>query len=117
MTRRQLQNLPVGFVVTDFGCKINLVRPNRPEPMPAKKPRNGSRINKLTEIGNINPVHMGVVIIVTLTLGLITPPYGIALLSNSTGERSPTALATEGAPPVISAALQPEEGCVTSKRA
>ncbi|HVM82174.1 MAG TPA: TRAP transporter large permease [Stellaceae bacterium] len=37
-------------------------------------------INKLTEIGNINPVHMGVVIIVTLAFGLITPPYGIALL-------------------------------------
>jgi TRAP-type C4-dicarboxylate transport system permease large subunit len=37
-------------------------------------------INKLTEIGDINPVHMGVVIIVTLAFGLITPPYGIALL-------------------------------------
>src|SRR6266478_6353312 len=37
-------------------------------------------INKLTEIGEINPVHMGVVIIVTLAFGLITPPYGIALL-------------------------------------
>ena len=37
-------------------------------------------INKLTEIGSINPVHMGVVIIVTLAFGLITPPYGIALL-------------------------------------
>ncbi len=37
-------------------------------------------INKLTEIGGINPVHMGVVIIVTLAFGLITPPYGLALL-------------------------------------
>ncbi len=37
-------------------------------------------ITKLTEIGEINPVHMGVVIIVTLAFGLITPPYGIALL-------------------------------------
>jgi C4-dicarboxylate transporter DctM subunit len=37
-------------------------------------------IAKLTEIGGINPVHMGVVIIVTLAFGLITPPYGIALL-------------------------------------
>ena len=37
-------------------------------------------INKLTEIGSINPVHMGVFIIVTLAFGLITPPYGIALL-------------------------------------
>src|ERR1051325_391482 len=37
-------------------------------------------INKLTEIGGINPVHMGVVIITTLAFGLITPPYGLALL-------------------------------------
>jgi C4-dicarboxylate transporter, DctM subunit len=37
-------------------------------------------ITKLTEVGEINPVHMGVVIIVTLAFGLITPPYGIALL-------------------------------------
>jgi C4-dicarboxylate transporter, DctM subunit len=37
-------------------------------------------IAKLTEIGGINPVHMGVTIIVTLAFGLITPPYGIALL-------------------------------------
>ena len=37
-------------------------------------------INRLTEVGEINPVHMGVVIIVTLAFGLITPPYGITLL-------------------------------------
>ena len=37
-------------------------------------------INKLTEIGNINSLHMGVVIITTLVFGLITPPYGLSLL-------------------------------------
>ena len=37
-------------------------------------------INKLTEVGEINPVHMGVVIITTLVFGLITPPYGLSLL-------------------------------------
>jgi len=37
-------------------------------------------INKLTEVGHINPVHMGVVIITTLVFGLITPPYGLCLL-------------------------------------
>jgi len=37
-------------------------------------------ITKLTEVGNINPVHMGVVIITTLVFGLITPPYGLSLL-------------------------------------
>ena len=40
-------------------------------------------INRLTEVGNINPVHMGVCIIVTLAFGLITPPYGITLLMAS----------------------------------
>jgi C4-dicarboxylate transporter, DctM subunit len=40
-------------------------------------------ISKLVDIGNINPVHMGVVIITTLAFGLITPPYGIALLMAS----------------------------------
>ena len=37
-------------------------------------------INKLTELGSINPVHMGCVIITTLVFGLITPPYGLSLL-------------------------------------
>jgi C4-dicarboxylate transporter, DctM subunit len=37
----------------------------------------------LTKNSDINPVHMGVVIIVTLAFGLITPPYGIALLMAS----------------------------------
>ncbi len=37
-------------------------------------------INKLTQLGDINPVHMGVVIITTLVFGLITPPYGLCLL-------------------------------------
>ena len=31
----------------------------------------------LTKNADINPVHMGVVIIVTLAFGLITPPYGL----------------------------------------
>ena len=37
-------------------------------------------INKLTEVGGINPLHMGVVVITTLVFGLITPPYGLSLL-------------------------------------
>jgi C4-dicarboxylate transporter DctM subunit len=40
-------------------------------------------VNALTEAGNINGVHMGVVLIVTLAFGLITPPYGLALLMAS----------------------------------
>src|SRR5467141_2450210 len=37
-------------------------------------------VNALTAAGNINPVHMGVVLIATLAFGLITPPYGLVLL-------------------------------------
>jgi tripartite ATP-independent transporter DctM subunit len=37
-------------------------------------------IADLTQSADIKPVHMGVVIIVTLAFGLITPPYGLALL-------------------------------------
>jgi len=40
-------------------------------------------ITDLTQNADINPVHMGVVVIVTLAFGLITPPYGLALLMAS----------------------------------
>jgi tripartite ATP-independent transporter DctM subunit len=40
-------------------------------------------VNALTELGGIPPVHMGVVLIITLAFGLITPPYGLALLMAS----------------------------------
>jgi C4-dicarboxylate transporter DctM subunit len=40
-------------------------------------------VNVLTEVGGIQPVHMGVVLIITLAFGLITPPYGLALLMAS----------------------------------
>lgn len=51
-------------------------------------------VNQLTESAGINPVHMGVVLIVTLAFGLITPPYGLALLmaSKFVGVRFSTAL-------------------------
>jgi tripartite ATP-independent transporter DctM subunit len=40
-------------------------------------------IMDLTKNADINPVHMGVVIITTLAFGLITPPYGLCLLMAS----------------------------------
>ncbi len=40
-------------------------------------------VNQLSELAGINSVHMGVVLIVTLAFGLITPPYGLALLMAS----------------------------------
>lgn len=41
-------------------------------------------IMSLIRLGHINPVHMGVLIIVSLAFGLITPPYGLILLLAST---------------------------------
>ncbi|MBV9220783.1 MAG: TRAP transporter large permease [Methylobacteriaceae bacterium] len=40
-------------------------------------------VNQLTDASGIHPVHMGVVLIITLAFGLITPPYGLALLMAS----------------------------------
>ena len=40
-------------------------------------------VNQLTDAASINGVHMGVVLIATLAFGLITPPYGLALLMAS----------------------------------
>ena len=40
-------------------------------------------VNELTRTADINAVHMGVVLIATLAFGLITPPYGPALLMSS----------------------------------
>jgi TRAP-type C4-dicarboxylate transport system permease large subunit len=40
-------------------------------------------VNALTQAGDINGVHMGVVLIATLAFGLITPPYGLVLLMAS----------------------------------
>ncbi len=40
-------------------------------------------VNSLTQAGDINGVHMGVVLIATLAFGLITPPYGLVLLMAS----------------------------------
>ena len=40
-------------------------------------------ITDLSKNADVNPVHMGVVIIVTLAFGLITPPYGLCLLMAS----------------------------------
>jgi C4-dicarboxylate transporter, DctM subunit len=40
-------------------------------------------VNTLVQAGDINPVHMGVVLIATLAFGLITPPYGLVLLMAS----------------------------------
>ena len=34
-------------------------------------------LTSLTEISGLNPVHMGIVLIVTLAFGLINPPYGL----------------------------------------
>jgi tripartite ATP-independent transporter DctM subunit len=40
-------------------------------------------VSILVQAGDINPVHMGVVLIATLAFGLITPPYGLVLLMAS----------------------------------
>lgn len=41
-------------------------------------------VSKLIEASGANPVQAGIVVIMTLALGLITPPYGLCLLIAST---------------------------------
>jgi C4-dicarboxylate transporter DctM subunit len=69
-------------------------------------------VNALTELGDINPVHMGVVLIVTLAFGLITPPYGLALLmaSKFVGTRFPLAL--KAALPIYTVFLAVIAACI-----
>jgi tripartite ATP-independent transporter DctM subunit len=57
-------------------------------------------VNALTEVGSINPVHMGVVLILTLAFGLITPPYGLVLLMASKFVGVPFAKALRAALPI-----------------
>jgi C4-dicarboxylate transporter, DctM subunit len=57
-------------------------------------------VNSLTAAGHINPVHMGVVLIVTLAFGLITPPYGLVLLMASKFVGVPFAKALRAALPI-----------------
>ena len=40
-------------------------------------------VTALGELGGINSVHLGVVVVTTLAFGLITPPYGLSLLMAS----------------------------------
>lgn len=44
---------------------------------------------QIQELGGIDPVHMGVVVVMMLCLGLVTPPYGVCLLiaSKISGDR------------------------------
>jgi TRAP-type C4-dicarboxylate transport system permease large subunit len=37
-------------------------------------------IGEMAAAGGIDPYHMGVVVVLTLAIGLITPPYGLCLL-------------------------------------
>ena len=47
-------------------------------------------VNQLDGPGLINGVHMGIVLIVTLAFGLITPPYGLSLLWRPSLSASPS---------------------------
>ena len=57
-------------------------------------------VNTLTQAGDINGVHMGVVLIATLAFGLITPPYGLVLLMASKFVGVPFSKALKAALPI-----------------
>jgi TRAP-type C4-dicarboxylate transport system permease large subunit len=37
-------------------------------------------VGEIAMAGGIDPYHMGIVVVLTLAIGLITPPYGLCLL-------------------------------------
>src|ERR1700723_1257227 len=57
-------------------------------------------VNTLTQAGDINGAHMGVVLIATLAFGLITPPYGLVLLMASKFVGVPFSKALRAALPI-----------------
>ena len=57
-------------------------------------------VNTLTQAGDINGVHMGVVLIATLAFGMITPPYGLVLLMASKFVGVPFSKALRAALPI-----------------
>jgi tripartite ATP-independent transporter DctM subunit len=57
-------------------------------------------VNQLTEAAGINGVHMGIVLIITLAFGLITPPYGLSLLMASKFVGARFSAALRASPPI-----------------
>lgn len=51
-------------------------------------------IGEIAKAGNIDPYHMGIVVVLTLAIGLITPPYGLCLLIGADLGRISVAAAT-----------------------
>lgn len=40
-------------------------------------------VSELVQVSGANPIHAGIIVVMTLALGLITPPYGLCLLLSS----------------------------------
>jgi tripartite ATP-independent transporter DctM subunit len=64
-------------------------------------------VGEIAAAGGIDPYHMGLVVVLTLALGLITPPYGLCLLIAADLARLSTAAAVRAMVPfyVISLAV------------
>lgn len=56
-------------------------------------------IGEMAAAGGIDPYHMGVVVVLTLAIGLITPPYGLCLLIASDLGEIPVTAAMRGLVP------------------
>src|SRR5699024_10106929 len=57
---------------------------------------------EVQNLGNIDPIHMGVIVVMCLCLGLVTPPYGMCLLiSSQISNASFTAIVKETIPLVF----------------
>ena len=57
-------------------------------------------IGQITATAGINPYHMGIVVVLTLAIGLITPPYGLCLLISADLAELSIAKATRAMVPI-----------------
>ncbi|WP_242866759.1 TRAP transporter large permease [Abyssisolibacter fermentans] len=62
-------------------------------------------IQNLGNVAGFNPVHLGVIVVLTLSLGMITPPYGICLLIAAQIGKIPAPRAFVGILPMLGLTL------------
>jgi tripartite ATP-independent transporter DctM subunit len=62
-------------------------------------------IQKLGEVAQFDPIHLGIIVVLTLALGMITPPYGICLMISAQIGEIPTPKAFMAAIPMVGLTL------------
>ena len=62
-------------------------------------------IKQLGAVVNINDIHLGLIVVLTLSLGMVTPPYGTCLMITSQIGEITIPQAFKGVAPIIGVTL------------